>query len=129
MCRITFGSKKNPRVVGLLGVNHLSFYYDIGRKELLERHLELLFKTRNPAPSTETSQMFTHMLHDQNLHWYGCTEHFGEKNAKMKKCLSYGEEGTSQLQMSLQVEGTLEKEETSRNRTVVQTYGKDSNCL
>ena len=58
-----------PQIFGSMGI---SYYYSVERKELFARHLEEIFRLRNPSPSTTLIQEFGRILHEQNLHWSGC---------------------------------------------------------
>jgi hypothetical protein len=73
----------------LFGANELSYYYDVQNKRGFEKHLESLFKSKNPYASGEMLGAFTQRLHQYNLHWTGC-EHRRKSPTKQMYCVICG---------------------------------------
>jgi hypothetical protein len=69
----------------IFGKNLVSYYYDLTRKEELEKHLEELFRFRNGSGSTSLLQSFTRILHENHLHWNGCYDKKGPVNKNDSK--------------------------------------------
>jgi hypothetical protein len=61
-------------LVELFGQPKIMYYYDPLRKVEFEKHLESIFRSRNPASTQKVATAFTKRLHDQGLHWSECCD-------------------------------------------------------
>jgi hypothetical protein len=50
----------------------ISYYFRLSRSDIIERHLEAAFRTKNPADQTKLLRTFGRIMHENYLHWSGC---------------------------------------------------------
>ena len=61
----------------LVGKSSLTLYYLPSAQTKVERLLTDMFETKNPMPKRYIKSAFTHLMHQNGLHWLGCS-HFKE---------------------------------------------------
>jgi hypothetical protein len=66
------GSQLRYTTNDIFGAKSISYYYNLERKNPFERHLEKLFRKRNPYSSAALRGVFERKLHDISLHSSQC---------------------------------------------------------
>jgi hypothetical protein len=67
----------------ILGVSYV-YYFDPENKEKFVNFLVRKFLLKNPNPDPGIKNVFSRMLHSNDLHWYGCICHAAKKKLDIR---------------------------------------------